>query len=108
MPSSLPTACSLSAEDQSKRLLEMASLSDRVLGVESSDAGGAVLRFRADAETRTRLEQIVEAEGECCPFLDLSLSDLGSEVTLSIGGPEGAEPVIHEIVGAFSRAAAAG
>ena len=108
MPSSLPIACSLSGEDQSKRLLEMASLSDRVLAVHARGERAALVDFRADAETKSRLERIVEAERKCCPFLELALSDHGSRLAVSIDGPEGAEPVIQEIVGAFSRAAAAG
>jgi hypothetical protein len=100
----LPLACSLSGADQALRLTEMASLSERVAGVEHTDGRRATLRFRADAETRTRLREIVEAERECCAFLDLSLSDRGPELRLSIVGPEGAEPTIAEIVGAFCGA----
>jgi hypothetical protein len=108
MPSSLPIACSLSAEEQSKRLLEMAALSDRVLGVHPSGDRDTIVEFRGDLETKARLERIVDAERECCPFLELALSDHGSKLAVSISGPEGAEPVIQEMVGAFSRAATAG
>jgi hypothetical protein len=98
----LPLACSLSGPDQARRLTEMASLSERVLGVEQADGRHAVLGFRADAETASRLRGIVEAERECCAFLELSLEDRGSELALSIAGPDGAEPTIAEIVGALS------
>jgi hypothetical protein len=107
MPFSLPIACSLSAEDQSKRLLEMASLSNRILGVQMSGDRDAVVEFHGDLETKIRLERMVDAERECCPFLELALSDHGSRLAVSISGPEGAEGVIQEIVGAFSRPAAA-
>jgi hypothetical protein len=104
----LPLACSLSGNDQVHRLREMASLSDRVLAVHPKGDRGARVDFRGDMETKSRLERIVDAERECCPFLELALSDHGSKLAVSIGGPEGAEPVIQEIVRAFSRGAAGG
>ena len=104
MPTELPIACSLSAEDQARRQLEMASLRDRLLEVRTSGAHGAVLRFERDQETRRRLAAIVAAERECCPFLQLSLNDEGPNTVLMIGGPDEAEPVIREIAGAFSGA----
>jgi hypothetical protein len=103
MASSLPIACSLSTEDRSQRAHEIASLSDRVLAVHSEGGRGAVVSFQGDMESKARLERLVDAEQECCPFLDLSLSERGSELMLSIRGPEGAEPVIGEIVGALTR-----
>jgi hypothetical protein len=98
----LPIACSLSPQDQAQRLREMAALSERLLGADE-DGRDAIVRFRADGKTRKRLAEVVESERDCCPFLDLSLSDRGSELLLSIRGPEGAEPVIGEIVAAFTR-----
>ena len=38
------------------------------------------------------------AERECCPFLELSLTENKSDLTLSIEGPEDAKPMIAEIV----------
>ena len=97
----LPIACSLSAADRAGRLEEMSSLSARVLSIER-DRGGSLLRFERDRETESRISGIVAAERECCPFLDLTLRSEGSELSLSISGPEGAEPVIAEIVDALA------
>jgi MerR family transcriptional regulator, copper efflux regulator len=104
MARALPIACSLSGEDQAERLGELASLSSRVLGAESTGEGGSLVRFRPDGDTESQLKRIVAAERECCPFLDLSLAEDGSNLTLSIDGPEGAEPMIAEMVGALTGA----
>jgi MerR family transcriptional regulator, copper efflux regulator len=100
----LPIACSLPAGDQAKRLEEMSSLSARLLSVERDGGRGPVLRFEHDADTESRVSGIVAAERECCPFLDLSLRSEGSELCLSISGPEEAEPVIAGIVDALTGA----
>jgi hypothetical protein len=104
MAYSLPIACSLPGQDQAERLGELSSLSSRVLGAEPTGEGGSLVRFQPDGDTRSQLKRIVAAERECCPFLDLSVAEDGSSLTLSIDGPEGAEPVIGEIVGALTGA----
>ena len=98
MGRSLPIACSLSGEEQTERLREFASLSSRVLGAEPTSGGGSLVRFRPDGDTRSQLRRIVAAERECCPFLELSLTENKSDLTLSIEGPEDAKPMIAEIV----------
>jgi hypothetical protein len=96
-----PLACSLGAADLEQRLAGMAEIGARRLTGRSVEDGRQVLRFRADAPTRTRLEEIVAAEAECCSFLDLSLTDDGAEVVLSIAAPRDAEPIAEEIAAAF-------
>jgi len=98
MESDTPIACSLSATDLPARLGEMKRLGqDALLSVH----GDGTLRFRVDAETRSRLEAIVAAEAECCPFLDLSVREEAGALVLEIGAPEGAEPVVADLVSAF-------
>jgi hypothetical protein len=65
-----------------------------------------VLRFRADRQTRERLEGIIAAEAQCCSFLRFDLSEQGGELRLSVTGPEGAEPVTSDLVNAFGAARA--
>ena len=100
----LPVACSLSGQDQTERLRELASLASRVLGAEPTGGGGSLVRFRPDGDTQSQLARIVAAERECCPFLDLSLTEDRSNLTLSIEGPEDARPVIAEIVATLTGA----
>lgn len=98
MDSDTPIACTLSAADLAPRLAEMKRLGQDALV--SVDADGR-LRFRADPDTRARLEAIVAAESECCPFLDLSLREEAGGLVLTIAAPKGAEPVVAGLVEAF-------
>lgn len=61
-----------------------------------------MLRFRATPDTRQRLEEIVAAEAECCPFLSLELSEHKEELRLTVSAPEGADAVAAELVQAFA------
>lgn len=98
MNSDTPIACSLSATDLSARLAEMKRLrQDALLSVD----GAGTLRFRANGDTRARLEAIVAAEAECCPFLDLNLREEANELLLTIAAPEGAEPIAADLIEAF-------
>ena len=98
MDSKAPIACSLSAPDLAGRLSDMRQLGQDALL--SADAHGT-LRFRADRETRARLEGIVAAEAECCPFLDMHLREEAGALVLEIRGPQEAAPVVAELVSAF-------
>ena len=98
MKSDTPIACSLSATDLSARLAEMKRLGqDALLSVD----GAGTLRFRADGDTKARLEAIVAAEAECCPFLDMDLREEAGALVLEIRPPQGAEPVVADMVSAF-------
>ena len=98
MKSDTPIACSLSATDLSARLAEMKRLGqDALLSVD----GAGTLRFRADGDTKARLEAIVAAEAECCPFLDMDLREEADDVLLTIVAPEGAEPIAADLIEAF-------
>ena len=98
MDSNPPIACTLSAADLSARLAEMKRLGqDALLSVD----GAGTLRFRSDAETRARLEAIVAAEAECCPFLHMELREEAGALVLEIRASQGAEPVVAELVSAF-------
>jgi len=81
-----PIACSLGADDFRQRLKEIATLSTESLTAHGTDGDAHVFRFRSDPETRRRLEDLVAAESECCPFLDLQLSQEGDELVLRMGG----------------------
>jgi hypothetical protein len=120
----LPLACSLDAASMADRLAEMRAIgrdaflsADKWAGfvshgltnpahiaAEGESSGGRrrVLRFRPGAETRRRLERIVAAEAECCPFLGLELREEPGALALAISAPEGAEPVVDGLVEAFS------
>jgi hypothetical protein len=107
MPEELPLACSLSGADLKERLAEISEVGRTgLLQVETKD-GTAVLRFRAAEGMPDRLAKIVAAESECCAFLEMKVENRDGSLELSIGGPEGSEPVIEELVEAFTRPAKA-
>jgi hypothetical protein len=94
-----PIACSLSAEELPARLAEMRAIGrDALLAVTLEGA----LRFSGDDATRQRLETIIAAESQCCPFLRFELADDRGELVLSVTAQEGAEPVARDLVNAFA------
>ena len=50
---------------------------------------------------RARLEAIVAAEAECCPFLDMDLREEDGALVLEIRAPQEAEPLVADLVSAF-------
>ncbi|MFI5028496.1 MAG: hypothetical protein ACHQCF_05885 [Solirubrobacterales bacterium] len=96
-----PVRCSLGGADLQKRLETIAELGAGSLVRRSITPDRHVLRFRSEAATRRRLEEIVAAEAECCSFLDLELSDEGGELVLSIRAPAEGRPVADELAAAF-------
>ncbi len=101
MAEDTPIACSLGAGELEQRLAEIAAIGSSSLISRDREGDRHFLRFRADATTRRRLEAIVFAEGECCSFLELSLSEDAGELVLSIGAPKDAEEVAAGLAGAF-------
>jgi MerR family transcriptional regulator, copper efflux regulator len=101
MPTDLPIACTLSAGDLAARLDEMAALGRDALLETEIDSNRATLRFAAGARVRERVAAIAAAEGQCCAFLTIAVSAGPGTITLSIDAPDGAEPVLREMVDAF-------
>ena len=79
----------------------MADLGRTALLGARTEGGRAVLRFAARSGVREHVERIVAAESQCCAFLAMQVTDAPDEVVLSITAPEGAEPVLDELVDAF-------
>jgi hypothetical protein len=101
MSRELPIACSLSAGDLNDRLAEIADLGRDAL-LEAELAGlRAELRFARDPGIPQRLARIVAAESECCAFLSMAVRPEPDAVVLTIAAPEGAEPVVRDLVAAF-------
>jgi hypothetical protein len=105
-----PIACSLSAADYRARLASIAAVGARALISVEVDRDGAsgVLRFRDEPEIRAALREVVDGEAECCPFLDLRLTERGGGLELSIGGPPEAWPVVEDLLGTFDGGAVHG
>jgi len=96
-----PLACSLDTRQLKRRLAEIAAVGSASLISRDCTADRHLLRFRADATTRRRLEEIVVGEAECCSFLELSLIEDAGELVLSIGAPRDAQALADELARAF-------
>ncbi len=92
----------LALSDLEQRLAEIAALGEESLIESRTVDDRHLLRFRPDAATRRRLEAIVAAESQCCSFLDLSLSEEGGELLLSIEAPEAGRETADALAAAFA------
>jgi len=84
MTDEVPPTCSLQGRELQERLDEIAVLGAENLLGQEVDGDRQRLRFRADPETRRRLEALVAAERECCRFLEFSLEADGKEIVLTV------------------------
>jgi hypothetical protein len=92
-------ACSLTDERLRDRLEEWLALDERALLRAENRPNGRLHVYRAGDETERVLAELIEAEGECCPFLDLTVDREGDEVRLSVSFAEEARssPVVQII-----------
>lgn len=95
-------ACSLTPSDLEQRLAAIAELGAMSLIAHGSDGHRHILRFRSDPIIRARLKAIVAAEAQCCSFMDLSLSEEGGELVLSITAPESGRATAEGLAAAFA------
>jgi MerR family transcriptional regulator, copper efflux regulator len=95
MPHETPIACTLSADDRSARLAAAHELGERALvGLDVHDRR-AVLRFHGECG---RVDDLVAAERECCPFFEFATARDGDETELEIRTPAGGEPLLRALV----------
>jgi len=97
-----PATCSLGPGALEQRLAAIAEIGADSLISRDVEGGRHLLRFRADATTRRRLEEIVAAEAECCSSLELSLDQEGDELVLAIAAPRQAQALAGGLAGAFA------
>lgn len=102
MTKDTPIACSLGPSDLRQRLDAIAGIGADSLISRSVQGNRHLLRFRASTTARQGLERIITAESKCCAFLDLSLSQEGSELVLSVTALEDGQSLADEFVQAFS------
>ena len=94
-----PFACSLTDERLRVRLEEWLALDKRALLRAENRPNGRLNVYRAGDEIERVLAELIEAEGECCPFLDIAVEREGNEVRLSVSFAEEARssPVVQII-----------
>jgi hypothetical protein len=81
----LPKACSLSPAEGAARAAELRSLASRALRSRRRDDDSVLLRFRPGPDVAAAVADLARRERECCPFLELRVSEDPGGVTLSIG-----------------------
>jgi hypothetical protein len=105
MAKDLPVVCSLSAGDLEQRLAAIGEIGAKSLVDHQEDRGEHVLRFRSDPEARGCLEGIIDAERQCCAFLDLTLEENEDHLILSIAAPEAGQATADGFAMAFAAGA---
>jgi len=88
-------ACSLTGPDYRRRTDDIRELAREALRDRRPIDGGVRLTF--DTTARERLEAVVAAESECCPFLTMDLRAADGRLVLDVTGPEAAAPIIAEL-----------
>jgi hypothetical protein len=101
-----PIACTLTAAEMPARRAEMAVIAPDLVSGDRQAARG-VLRLRPGADTRERVAAFAAAESRCCSFLRMELRDDPDALTLIVEGPAGSEPVVRELLAAFTGEEAA-
>jgi hypothetical protein len=104
MAKDLPVVCTLGAGDLEQRLATIGEIGAKSLIDREEDSGRHLLRFRPDPETRAGLEGIIDAERQCCAFLDLSLQEDGDHLVLSVAASEAGQTTADGFAMAFTAA----
>jgi hypothetical protein len=94
MSDSTPFACSLTAPAGAERARRWRTLLDDGLLYVRPIPGGRRLAFRAEPGVVQELDELVAAERECCPFLNLTIARFDERLILDIVAPPGAETII--------------
>jgi len=97
----LAVACSLTTPELRARRAEILAFVRAHLAERRELPNGLGLRFAADSSVIARVAELMDAEGQCCPFLELRLTvtpDRGL-VWLELTGPEGTRDFLTRELG---------
>lgn len=79
--------CSLDADGRDARLREWNAVLDRAAARYTTDAGKQVAEFAFDSGLEAELRRLVDAEGVCCPDLELHVERAGDRLRLIATSP---------------------
>jgi hypothetical protein len=99
-PTHLPVACTLTAEAiQARRAGLLPGLVQRADGVEHLQTG-LRLRFSASSEVLRAIANVIDAERQCCRFLqfELMIEPDGGPIALTITGPPGTADFLDALI----------
>jgi hypothetical protein len=89
-----PVACSLDAGGKKTRFDEWRELKRVGLVGESREGRVLTTVWTAEAGIPARLEMLIEAERQCCAFLDFEVEELDDVIRVRTVFPEGAESLL--------------
>jgi hypothetical protein len=99
--SDLPIVCTLTPDALASRRSELlASLMRQATGVEMTDAG-CRLRFAASSDALMLIARTIDAERQCCQFLEFRVTvtpGLGA-MLLEVTGPAGTRDFVKDLLG---------
>ena len=90
-------ACSLADEELAIRRAEWRALEARALVRAETRPDGRLLVYRGGRDTARALEQLIEAERQCCSFFDFSMEAADDEVRVTLTFPSQARPAAIEM-----------
>ena len=100
---SIELACSLTdAELRERRAMMRKALVPHIVDCRLTGCE-LVLEFSNSQALRSKVEQFVDLERQCCGFLAFTLSPPGEKLTLKIEGPEGTQSTLSMFAEAISR-----
>jgi hypothetical protein len=85
--------------DASDRQAEWSRFLDTVAVNRTPVSGGVRVKLLPLQGVRAELDRLVEAERECCPFLDFVVDENDAGVTLTVTAPPQAEPIVQGLLG---------
>jgi len=98
-------ACSLQAAEW----VERKKLIDRIAAAGVKDVAFEdeilAFHFHSSPELRGSLEELIELEGACCPFLKFGLDEHSSSLTLTVEAPDGPDTALDAIRDMFASPA---
>src|SRR5689334_13901556 len=95
-----PIACMLTGQDFKQRPAWIADLNRKSL--KKADRADLQLTLTYDRRALRQVEQMVEQERACCPFLTFDIQSDKKGVTLRIVAPEGAREAAEEVFKPFT------
>ncbi len=98
----LPIACTLSAADGPTRMERWQRLHEEAQLGASRRGSGVEVTYRGGDDVAAELQELVEAERECCAFAAWQVHTRDSQLVLTIAARSAAdEPAVAELAAAF-------
>jgi hypothetical protein len=95
-------ACTLEGKELEERVRAWSEIASQARD-RKFEPGRIVSVYPRDAALLMRLEQLIAAEAECCPFLKFNIEDGDDSITVELRLPEELMPVFAGLLGIDSE-----